>query len=136
MTVKELINKLKEYSEDLFVITQASYCESDYAFSFSNYSVVTDVYIEDDCLVRLSDCKCFRHKSSVTNPMTVKEVINELSKCPSNLEVQTEVFDSTDFLCYGMVNGITDDIAKVSCDEDNNIVILNSIEHNYIENNT
>lgn len=133
MIVKELIDKLKGYSGDLFVITQASYCESDYAFSFSNYSVVTDVYIEDDWLVRLSDCKCFRHKASEIYPMTVEEVINELSKYPSNLEVQTEVFNSTDFLCYGMVNGITDDIAKVSCDEDNNIVILNSIEHNYIE---
>lgn len=133
MRVKELIDKLKEYSEDLFVITQASYCESDYAFSFSNYSVVTDVYIEDDYLVRLSDCKCFRHKASEIYPMTVEEVINELSKYSPNLEVQTEVFNSTDFLCYGMVNGITDDIAKVSCDEDNNIVILNSIDHNYIE---
>ena len=132
MIVKELIDKLKEYSGDLFVITQASYCESDYTFSFSNYSVVTDVYIEDDWLVRLSDCKRFRCKASLIEPMTVKEVINELSKCPSNLEVETEVFDSTDFLCYGMANGITEDIAKVSSDEDNNIVILNSIEHNYI----
>lgn len=133
MTVKELINKLKEYSEDLFVITQASYCESDYAFSFSNYSVVTDVYIEDDCLVRLSDCKCFRHKASEIYPMTVEEVINELSKYSPNLEVQTEVFDSTDFLCYGMVNGTIGDIAKVSCDEDNNIVVLSDIERHYIE---
>ena len=136
MIVKELIDKLKEYSGDLFVITQASYCESDYTFSFPNYSVVTDVYIKDDWLVRISDCKRFRCKPSLIKPMTVKEVINELSKYSPDLEVQTEVFDSTDFLCYGMVNGITDDIAKVSCDEDNNIVILNSIEHNYIENNT
>lgn len=136
MIVKELIDKLKGYSGDLFVITQASYCESDYTFSFPNYSVVTDVYIEDDWLVRISDCKRFRCKPSLIKPMTVKEVINELSKYSPDLEVQTEVFDSTDFLCYGMVNGITDDIAKVSCDEDNNIVILNSIEHNYIENNT
>ena len=136
MIVKELIDKLKGYSGDLFVITQASYCESDYTFSFPNYSVVTDVYIEDDWLVRISDCKRFRCKPSLIKPMTVKEVINELSKYSPDLGVQTEVFDSTDFLCYGMVNGIIDDIAKVSCDEDNNIVILNSIEHNYIENNT
>lgn len=128
MRVKELIDKLKEYSEDLFVITQASYCESDYAFSFSNYSVVTDVYIEDDYLVRLSDCKCFRHKASEIYPMTVEEVINELSKYSSDLEVQTEVFDSIGFLCDGLGESFIDDIVKVSCDKDNNMVILSNIE--------
>ena len=133
MVVKELIDKLKGYNGDLFVITQTQYCDSDYDFSFPNYSIVTEVYIEDDWLVRLSDCKCFRHKASEIYPMTVEEVINELSKYSPNLEVQTEVFDSTDFLCYDMVNGTIGDIAKVSCDEGNNIVILNDIERHYIE---
>lgn len=128
MIVKELIDKLKGYNGDLFVITQASYCESDYTFSFPNYSVVTDVYIEDDWLVRISDCKRFRCKPSLIKPMTVKEVINELSKYSPDLGVQAEVFDSTDFLCYGMVKGIINDIAKVSCDKDNNMVILSNIE--------
>ena len=125
MIVKELIDKLKGYNGDLFVITQASYCESDYDFSFPIYSVVTDVYIEEDSFVALSG---FIHKASGTKPMTVKEVINELSECPSNLEVQSEVFDSTDFLFHGLGDCIIDDIVKVSCDEDNNIVILSNIE--------
>ena len=59
--------------------------------------------------------------------MTAKEVINELSKYSSNLEVQTEVLDSIDFLCYGVVDSTIDDIVKVSCDEDNNMVILSDI---------
>ena len=133
MVVKELIDKLKGYNGDLFVITQTQYCDSDYTFSFPNYSIVTEVYIEDDWLVRLSSCKYFRCKASVIEPMTVEEVINELSKYSPNLEVTTEAFDYTDFLCYGMVNGNLGDIAKVSCDEGNNIVILNDIERHYIE---
>ena len=82
MIVKELIDKLKEYSGDLFVITQTSHYEHDYDFSFPIYSVVTDVYIEDDSFVALSNVT---HKASVIKPMTVKEVINELSKYSSNL---------------------------------------------------
>ena len=128
MIVKELINKLNKYNGDLFVITQTQHCDSDYTFSFPNYSIVTEVYIEDDWLVRLSSCKCFRRKVSVIEPMTVKEVINELSKYSPNLEVTIEAFDSANFLCYGMVTGIHGDITKVSCDEGNNIVILNDIE--------
>ena len=125
MIVKELIDKLKEYSGDLFVITQTSHYEHDYDFSFPIYSVVTDVYIEDDSFVALSNVT---HKASVIKPMTVKEVISELSERPSNLEVQSEVFDSTDFLFHGLGDCIIDDIVKVSCDEDNNIVILSNIE--------
>lgn len=134
MIVKELIDKLKGYSGDFLVITQTNHYEYNYDFILPkyfilpNYSVVTEVYIKDDCFVMLSDSKCFRHKASVIEPMTVKEVINELSKYSSNLEVQTEVFDSADFLCYGMVNSIIGDIAKISCNKDNNIVILSNIE--------
>ena len=122
MIVKELINKLKGYSGDLFVITQTSHYEHDYDFSFPIYSVVTDVYIEDDSFVALSNVT---HKASVIKPMTVKEVIDELSKYSSNLEVNSEVFDSTDFLFHGLVDGLIGDIVKVSCDEANSIVILN-----------
>ena len=128
MIVKELIDKLKGYSGDLFVITQTSHYEHDYDFTLSNNSVVTDVYIEDDCFAMLSNSKCFRHKKFPIWPMTVKEVINELSKYSSNLEVQTEVLDFIDFLCYGVVDSTIDDIVKVSCDEDNNMVILSNIE--------
>ena len=128
MIVKELIDKLKEYNGDLFVITQASHYEHDYDFILPNYSVVTEVYIEDGCFVALSDSKCFRHKKFSVRPMTVKEVINELSKYSSDLEVQTEVFDSIGFLCDGLGDSIIDDIVKVSCDEDNNMVILSNIE--------
>ena len=60
--------------------------------------------------------------------MTVKEIINELSKYSSDLEVQTEVFDSIGFLCDGLGESFIDDIVKVSCDEDNNMVILSNIE--------
>lgn len=128
MIVKELIDELKEYSGDLFVITKTSHYEHDYDFILPNYSVVTEVYIEDGCFVALSDGKCFRHKKFSVRPMTVKKVINELSKYSSDLEVQTEVFDSIGFLCDGLGESIIDDIVKVSCDEDNNMVILSNIE--------
>ena len=39
MIVKELIDKLKGYSGDLFVITQASYCESGLLFPTDGVSV-------------------------------------------------------------------------------------------------
>lgn len=109
----------------MFVITQTSHYEHDYDFILPNYSVVTEVYIEDGCFVALSDSKCFKHKKFSVRPMTVKEVINELSKYSSDLEVQTEVFDSIGFLCDGLGDSIIDDIVKVSCDEANSIVILN-----------
>ena len=125
MIVKELIDELKGYNGDLFVITQTSHYEHDYDFSLPIYGVVTDVHIEDDSCVMLSN---FTHKPQVIEPMTVKEVINELSKYSSNLEVSSVVFDSIDFLFHGLGDGLLGDIVKVSCDESNNIVILNDIE--------
>ena len=128
MIVKELIDKLKEYSGDLFVIIQTHHGECDYDFPFPDYSIVTDVYIEEDCCVMLSDSKYFRHKASVIDTMIVKEVINELSKYSPDLEVNTQVFDFQDYWSHGWVCSTIGDIAKVSCNESGNMVILSGTE--------
>lgn len=128
MIVKEPINKLNGYNGDLFVIMQTHCGISGYDFALPKYSIITDVFIEEDSLVMLSDSKCFIYKPSVTTPMTVKEVINELSKYSPDLEVSTGVFDSAEFLLYGIVESIVGDIVKVFYDEVDNAVVLSDIE--------
>ena len=130
MTTKELINSLKQYNKDLFVVVQTYYTNY-FNFSLPMYSVVNDVYVEDDWLVRLGDCKRFADEVSVTKPakpMTVREIIKELSKCQSDLKVTTELFMYPDFLCYDMLSSTIGDIDDVYCDKNKGIVILRETE--------
>lgn len=126
MTVKELINSLKQYNKNLFVVVQTYYING-FNFSFPMYSVVNDVYVEDDWLVRLSDCKRLADEVSVikpAEPMTVRRIIKELSECPSDLKVTAELFMYPDFLCYDMLSSTTGDIDDVYYDKDKGIVVL------------
>ena len=130
MTVKELINSLKQYNKNLFVVVQ-TYYTNDFNFSFPMYSVVNDIYVEDDWLVRLTDCKRLADEVSVTKPaepMTVREVIKSLSKCPSDLKVTTELFMYPDFLCYDMLSSTIGDIDSVYCDKDKGVVVLSKTD--------
>lgn len=128
MKVKELINKLKKYNEDLYVVVRTYYYQHDCDVFLSNDTLVTDVYLEEECCVMLSDTKFFRHKAVAISPMVVKEVIDELSKYPPNLVVNTETFDSVELVCYGLTDSLVCDINKVSGDEGNNTVILTEME--------
>lgn len=130
MTTKELISKLKQCNKNLFVVVQ-TYYPNGFNFSLPMYSVVNDVYVEDDWLVRLSDCKRLADEVSVikpAEPMTVREVIKSLSKCPSDLKVTTELFMYPDFLCYDMLSSTTGDIDSVYCDKDKGVVVLSKTD--------